>query len=143
MITIANIRNTEPKQYDEVWGIVRSFKNPGQMKHVPELSPSWSLFKRYLQLRDSGRWSEETFHRIYVPAFLNEMKSKVARKKLNELVWLDRNGKRICLICFCPEEALCHRSIIAGMLQHVDVQVRGIKEDYSQYGKEYEQLIKH
>lgn len=141
MLIIASIRNVDQKEYDEVWTIVRSLKNPRNMKHVPELSPSWNLFKRYLQLRDSGQWNAEAFKNIYVPVFLREIQASVARKRLNEFVWLDRQGKRICLVCFCPEEELCHRSIVAGVLQHVGVHVQGTHNDYSEYGRSYEQLM--
>ena len=141
MITITDIRNVNYKVYDKVWEIVRSLKNPGNLKHVPELSPSCNLFKKYLQLQDSGWWNTETFRNIYVPTFLREMQTVTARKKLNELVWQDRQEKRICLVCFCPDEALCHRSIIAGILQHVGVKVQGVNGDYSQYGRRYEKLM--
>ena len=137
MITITDIRNVDHEAYDEVWAIVRSLKNPGKMKHVPELSPSWNLFRQYLQLRNTGRWNTETFRNIYVPTFLREMQTGTARRKLNELVWQDRQEKRICLVCFCPDEALCHRSIIAGILQCAGVRIQGIKGDYSPYGRLY------
>lgn len=32
MITVTNIRNLNYADYDEVWAIVRSLKNPGRMK---------------------------------------------------------------------------------------------------------------
>lgn len=136
MITITNIRNVKPNQYDEVWAIVRSLKNKAQhIKHVPELSPSWDLFKQYLRLRDSGQWNAAAFKSIYVPAFLREMQAEQARKKISELVELDRQGKKICLVCFCYDETLCHRSIIAGILQCMGVQVQGVKGDCSEYGR--------
>lgn len=135
MITITNIRNIDYTAYDEVWAIVRSLKNPGQMKHVPELSPSWRLFKRYLGLRNAGDWNTGTFQKIYVPVFLKEMQSVAARRKLTELIELDRQGKRICLACFCPDETTCHRSIVAGILQNKGIAVNGIAKDYSDYGK--------
>ena len=47
MVTVTDIRNVNYAAYDEVWAIVRSLKNPGRMKHVPELSPSWNLFQRW------------------------------------------------------------------------------------------------
>lgn len=135
MITVTDIRNVNDAAYDEVWAIVRSLKNPGKMKHVPELSPSWDLFKSYMQLRDTKQWNADTFRNSYVPIFLKEMMGIEARKKLSELVELDKQGKRICLICFCRDETLCHRSIIAGILQYAGIQVQGIKGDYSKYGK--------
>ena len=135
MITITDIRNVNHAAYDEVWAVVRSLKNPGKMKHVPELSPSWALFKKYLQLRDMGEWNADTFRSIYVPTFLKEMKGLEAQRKLSELAGLDRQGKRICLACFCHDEALCHRSIIAGILQYRGIQIHGVKGDYSKYGR--------
>lgn len=135
MITVTNIRNINCAAYDQVWAIVRSLKNPRSMKHVPELSPSWSLFKRYLGLRNAGRWNAESFQNIYVPVFLQEMQNTTARNKIAELIELDRQGKSICLACFCPDETLCHRSIVAGILQYTGIAIHGVKEDYLQYGK--------
>lgn len=133
MITVTNIRNLNYADYDEVWAIVRSLKNPGRLKQVTELSPSWDLFKKYLALRESGKWNAESFENVYVPVFLKEMKNADARRKLAELIALDRQGKHICLACFCLDETLCHRSIIAGILQHSGIQVHGIRADYSYF----------
>lgn len=135
MITITNIRNTNFADYDEVWAIVRSLRNPGKMKHVPELSPSWKLFRTYLALRDVGKWNKTAFQNNYVPVFLKDMQNEVAHRKLSELIDLDKHGKRICLFCYCPDETLCHRSIVAGILQYAGIQVCGVQGDYSQYGK--------
>lgn len=134
MITITNIRSINYESYDEVWAIVRSLKNPENMKHVPALSPSWNLFKTYLNLRDAGKWNTGSFRDVYMPVFLREMRSSAVRDKLTELVRLDRQGKRICLACFCPDETLCHRIIVAGILQYAGIPVNGVKDDYSKYG---------
>ena len=136
MVTVTNIRNIDYLIYDEVWAIVRSLKNPDQMKHVPGLSPSWNLFKKYLELRDTGNWNTDTFQKVYVPVFIKEMQTAVARRKLAELIRLDNQGKHICLACFCTNETTCHRSIIAGILQYAGVSVQGVLKDYSIYGKE-------
>lgn len=100
MVSITNIRNIDYTTYDEVWAIVCSLKNPGQMKHVPGLSPSWGLFKKYLELRDAGNCYTDTFQKIYVPVFIKEMRTAAARKDLAELVGLNSQGKHICLACF-------------------------------------------
>jgi len=135
MITITNISNINYTDYDEVWAIVRSLKNPGKMKQAAELSPSWNLFKTYLGLRDAGKWNAESFRDVYMTVFLREMRSSAVRDKLTELIRLDRQGKRICLACFCPDETLCHRSIVAGILQYAGIPVNGVKDDYSQHGR--------
>lgn len=131
MVTITTMANIDYSAYDEVWAIVRSLKytNPN-IKHVPELSPSWSLFRKYLSLRENGQWNEETFHNIYVPRFLKEMRGTAQQKLLNELF---NTKKHICLACFCPDECLCHRIIIGGMLQGAGLEVRGLSADYSHY----------
>ena len=58
------------------------------------------------------------------------MRGKTQQCLLNELF---STSKHICLICFCPEEALCHRSIIGGMLQGAGLEVKGLSRDYSYY----------
>ncbi len=131
MVTICQISKVNYAQYDEVWAIVRSLKyaNP-HVRHVPELSPSWTLFKLYMRLRDEGRWNKETFHKYYVPQFLKEMRGKEQQRLLNELF---STNKHICLVCFCTEEELCHRSIVGGMLQGAGLDVKGLSRDYSYY----------
>lgn len=131
MITIRNIQNINYATYDEVWAIVRSLKytNP-HIRHVPELSPSWSLFKQYMNFRNKGNWNEETFRKVYVPQFLKEMRGEEQQKLLN---YLFSTNKHICLVCFCQDESLCHRSIIGGMLQGAGATVNGLTQDYSCY----------
>ena len=85
---------------DEVWAIVRSLKaKPQGVKQVPELSPSWALFKRYLLLRDNNNWNDESFMEIYVPQFLREMKDPAAQAKLEELIEKGKNRK-MAILCF-------------------------------------------
>ena len=124
MITVANISDIEPSQYDEVWAIVRSPKNaPKWMRHVPELSPSWSLFELYRKKRASSLWTRTVFEEEYVPRFLDEMKTKAARDKLNELFLRSRNGEHIVIACFCSDVGKCHRSIVASLLDGVGCEV--------------------
>ena len=124
MITINRIGDVQRGQYDDVWAIVRFFKgNNDWIKHVPELSPSHRLWATFHKLRLSGKWNANSFEDIYLPRFIEEMKCIPAREKLNELYTLDRQGKRIALVCFCKDESLCHRSIIAGLLKAVGCDV--------------------
>lgn len=131
MVTILRIQDVDYEKYSEVWAIVRSLKyaNP-KIKHVPELSPSWGLFNTYLRMKENGQWNEETFRKVYVPQFLKEMKGKEQQRLMNELF---STTKSIALVCFCPEEELCHRSIIGGMLQGAGLDVKGLHNDYSYY----------
>lgn len=131
MVTIKHIQDVDYEKYSEVWAIVRSLRyaNP-HIRHVPELSPSWALFNTYLRLKEKGRWNEATFQKNYVPQFLKEMQGKKQQQLMNELF---STTKSICLVCFCHEEELCHRSIIGGMLQGAGLDVKGLHNDYSHY----------
>ena len=127
--------------YDEVWLIVL---NPVRIKsgmiHVPELAPSRELYSKYMRLKGAKRWNTDTFQKIYVPQFLNEI-TKEGYDKLTELYRRDKAGEKICLVCYCVQESLCHRSIIAGMLQGVGCNVKtSIGSDYSYYLDEWKKL---
>lgn len=123
MIYITNIRNANPEKYDEIWGIVRSLKNKADyVKHVPELSPSWDLFKKYLALKEAGNWNQTTFDTIYRPQFMREMKAPEAQKALCELRDAGKE-KDICIFCFCPTVNLCHRKLIGEILEYNGINV--------------------
>ena len=142
MITIEQIKNVGRGQYDEVWAIVRFFKgNSEWIKHVPQLSPSHRLWTTFHKLRISGKWNLDSFTRVYLPEFLGEMQEGTARGKLNELYAMDRDGKRIALVCFCTDEELCHRSVIAGLLQGAGCKVVVPSgNDYSRYYELYKKM---
>lgn len=136
LISILNIKDVDYSKFDEVWAIVRTFKHPTpNIKHIPELSPSWYLLKTYLSLKKSNRWNQETFNTYYLPQFLFEMKTQQFQNKLTEIEKMHYSGKNICLVCFCPEESLCHRSIIAGYFQNKGIPVLGVSKNYSRYFK--------
>lgn len=139
MIEIRNIRNVRRGQFDEVWAIVRYYRGKSDwITHVPELSPSQLLVARYSKLKLAGEWNKSSFDEKYLPVFLREMKAPAARNKLNELYRADKAGKRIALVCFCADESLCHRSIIAGFLQGVGCDVKTANgADYSGYYQAY------
>lgn len=119
MIKTTNIRAVKPGQYDIVWAIVRSMKSPSSfIQQVPALSPDWALFKTYRELAASGRWNQQTFQKIYRPRFLSQiLTDPTAQKLLDQLVELDKAGANVALVCFCQDKNLCHRSLIAEMLQ--------------------------
>lgn len=140
MIRVTNIRSMSPGSQDEAYAIVRSMKSSSAwLKQLAVLSPSTDLFYRYLNLKKAGQWSERTFREIYVPQFLHELRwSREAAESLNQLVRKDQSGLVITLGCFCPDEALCHRSIVAGLLQHAGCDVRtDTGRDYSAYYAQY------
>ena len=117
MIYTGCIPKIDETKYDEVWWIVRSpDKIPTIEKLVQELSPSKEVFKAYRKAFHLGIFDEEYFQTVYVPDFLDDLvKNQSALEKLGWLCEKSRE-KNIILGCYCEEEALCHRSIIAGIL---------------------------
>ena len=117
MIYTNCIKKAKKSEYDEIWAIVRSMKTSNaNIKQVQILSPSYNLFKTYLDLKNAGNWNQETFDNIYKPQFLKEMQNLQAQQMLDELCRLDKLDKKICLVCFCDDYLLCHRSLVAELL---------------------------
>lgn len=141
MITIGNFKDIS-SEYDEIWLIVRSLKNmpyveDTQVFHVPALSPSSELFQGYLTRKELGAWDGDMFERWYVPQFLKEMHGEVQRASLNKL-YNQAKSRHILLACFCPDEKLCHRSIVCGLLQGVGSVTSA--NDYSRYYAMYKEV---
>lgn len=126
MLTFTRISNVKKDQYDKVYAPVRSLKNPAPwMEQIKDLAPSSVLLSKYLTLKEDKNWNQETFQSIYVPEFLHGLKTnKSAIQWLNQLYKDDRAGKNIALVCFCPDETLCHRSILAGLLAGAGANIR-------------------
>lgn len=115
-------RNKNLSNIHEVWLIVRKPpKTPVTfgdipVKVVPELSPKQELLDDYLRLKSIGMWNKDTFNNIYVPRFLNGLRSdEDSRNKLNELYALSLH-KNVMIMCFCGDEEMCHRSVIYGLI---------------------------
>lgn len=140
MVYIFNIRDAN-RRYDKNLAIVRSMKSKSDfIVQEPLLAPSTSLFHNYLRLRDAGCWNKDSFNASYVPQFLRELKqNRAALDKLNE-IWRDSKTMDIALCCFCQDETMCHRSIIAGLLQGVGTDV-SCGSDYSKYYEIFKNLL--
>jgi len=136
MIKIVNIKQMPLPDFEN-WAIVRSFNGKAGVQWHPELSPSSNLFGWYLKLKKNGEWDESAFLSSYVPTFLKEIAGNpTAKEALNTIYFADKEGRNIALGCFCENEATCHRSIVAGLLQGVGCNVRAT-DDYSHYYAAY------
>lgn len=159
-IIIGNMKSLNLK-YDELWFIMRSMdwfykKKIGNrypkysneinqknyqllmqpnVKIVDDLAPSRDLFTWYMRTKQQGNWNMDTFTNGYVPTFIKDIfANQDAKDRLNQLWRLDKQGKTILLVCSCQEEAMCHRSIIAGLLHGVGCNVSSsMNNDISQY----------
>ena len=123
MIYTGCIPQIDSSKYNEVWWIVRSpEKTPTTEKLIQELSPSKKLFKAY----------RKAFHLGIFDETLTDLAKN--QKALERLEWLCQNSKRqdIILGCYCKEEKLCHRSIIAGILLGMEAEIN-TKKEYIRY----------
>ena len=134
MITITDMGRLPVKGASETLAVVRSMKQPVPYVDRQEalLSPSWKLFQMYLDLRKRGMWNQVTFESRYVPAFLKEMEQPEPKRLLDELAQRSSQGEHICLCCYCKEEALCHRTLLAALLRGRTA-VSGCDTDYSRF----------
>lgn len=120
MIKIGCIsQQVNSKAYDEVWWIVRSpEKEPEREneRHVPELSPSLELFREYRRVFHAGMFNEEYFQTVYVQRYLQELSENEQAIYMLHMLYEMSQQKNIMLSCYCENELLCHRSIVAGIL---------------------------
>lgn len=141
MIKIDNVRNLKNNKGFEHLIIVRSMKNPiADAIQEACLSPSKQLFFDYLSWKKEGIWDKKCFEERYVPRFLQEILSN--REATDLLFSLLKRSKTddIALYCFCPEEELCHRSVVAGLLLGAGADV-DCNEDYKKYWDQYKKLL--
>lgn len=141
MIYTGCIPQIDSSKYDEIWWIVRSpEKTPKTEKLIQELSPSKELFKAYRKAFHLGIFGETYFQESYVPQFLTDLAKN--QKALDQLEWLCQNGKQqdIILGCYCEEEKLCHRSIIAGILLGMGAEI-DTKKEYIKYFETFKRLM--
>lgn len=124
MLIVTDIRNIGRTQADKKFAIVRSLTRPiAGVDQWADLSPSRELFREYLKLRDAGKWNPEAFESIYVPRFLAEMRTPRAQAALAKLHGMAMNSN-IAVACFCSDETMCHRHIVASLLAAAGVEVR-------------------
>lgn len=124
MVRVTRISNIHKGEYDFVYALVRYMRFSEWIIHVPELSPSVELFTYFRQSKNNGTWGKDTFDNYYKPKFIDQINNDPrALEKLNEIINLDKEGKSIALVCFCKDEDICHRSIIADMLKDNGVNV--------------------
>lgn len=142
MIIVTSIASASRTEFDKTYAIVRSMKNQSPwIEQLPVLAPSKDLFFKYRNWVTNGEWNHEKFRSGYVPQFLREMTAQPARTMLNELYRRSGEGEHIQLCCFCTDETLCHRSIIAGLLQGAGANVwLSSGADYSGYFEQYKRL---
>lgn len=140
MIHINRISNIDASAYDEVWWIVRSPDSPPkEEKLVQSLAPSRELFLKYRKVFHTGQFGPEFFQKEYVPQFIAELSKNKEAKAEMEYLCKEGSKRSIVLGCYCENEALCHRSIIAGILlgMGADIQADPEFRKYYELFQEY------
>lgn len=146
MIEITDINRLRRLAQDpgvSCYAIVRSMTYPiANVAQLDVLSPSKDLFFWYQRMAKAGKWDKRAFDDEYVPRVLKEIRSDLAaRRTLNDLRRRSRDGEHIALACYCGDETMCHRSIVAGLLSGAGTEVRtGTGRDYSAYYGQYRAL---
>ena len=131
MISTTSIKQLNPKLYDEVWIVTRTLKYKPAGNNVfwiQDLSPSYELLNKYITWRRAGIWNEDTYNELYKPVFLKEMlDSRTCRDWLNQLYLKDKQGKHICLVCYCEDYNLCHRKLLVELIDQAKIQMNNKK----------------
>lgn len=73
------------------------------------------------------------FDETIVPQYLDQLRTGAGRALLNELYKDVKTGKTIAIGCYCADEAVCVRSVLAGLFQGVGLEVKGVDGNYAGY----------
>lgn len=150
MISIGTYKDIDSK-YDQIWFIMRSIRNIPQVNntkvlHIPELSPSPNLFRKYIYWREQKDWGKKLFEQSYVPKFLADMQSPEAVLMLEELYKLGHDTN-ILLVCSCKDNLLCHRKVVMSLIagkaheeQDTIIQFNGLPSNYLDYWEAYKRF---
>lgn len=144
MIVVTNLRDLTRYYADEYMVVMRSMKYPiDGVIQVTELSPSKDLFFKYLNWSKAGQWNQQVFDTLYVPEFLQGIKEnrEGSRDALNSLFLRSKHGETIVIGCVCVKESLCHRCVLAGLLNGAGCEVStDTGEKYLRYWEMYQRL---
>lgn len=122
------------EKFDRVYAIVRRMPQPMKgIIQLEELSPSQALFFKQRKLVTEGQWNRSYFDIYFSQLFLHELSNEYAIRLLRQIA-TEAEKQDVALVCYCGDETMCHRSIVAGVLQGNGVPVRtesGL--DFSKY----------
>ena len=146
MLYITSFKNVRKMDYDRAFAIVYSMINVPfelQDKQLECLAPDRILYSWYLSVRDNpNEWNENTFKQTFAEKFVYSLvRNRDAMRCLEILKGVSHLDMKVALCCFCKNECLCHRSILAGILKGMGANVKtDFDVDYSCY---YEMFLKH
>lgn len=90
---------------------------PNGWVHKNSLTPEKSLLFKVKQLEKDGLWNKDSFQNFYKPNYLKSLKNnKQAKQEYQEIISHLENGNDVYYACYCRNETICHRSIVADLI---------------------------
>lgn len=133
-VRICRVQNLGRIHADIKMAAVQSMANPKDTITIAtELAPSDAVLTMKNKAKENGTWNEDYFRNEYVPAYIAGLTDDKARQTLNKIYKAVKAGKTVAIACYCADETTCHRSVIAGLMQSLGLNVAGVKGDYSGY----------
>ena len=148
IISIKDIAKTIDEGY-KVYIIVRalgkakSLVDDKSVFYLPDLSPSFRLLNMKRAWDQCGAWNQDAFIEGFAPEYMLELQGKQQKTAMNK-IWHDAIEGNVALACFCPDETLCHRSLLLGIFQAYEgfPAERSAERNYSPYFLMYAQARK-
>ena len=81
------------------------------------LSPPKELLLHCKQLEKEGKWSIDVFNSYYTPNFLSSLKNENAVNALKQIMSKLDEGKDVIFVCYCKNPSMCHRSLVAKIIE--------------------------
>lgn len=88
-----------------------------------ELVPNASLVKLESRLKKKGRWTPETFRADFLPAYMEQLKTKPCRDALNDLYGKAKSGKVVAVANSTSGKDNDWSSVIVGLMQGAGIPV--------------------
>lgn len=100
-----------------------------EKKYEPELFPSVHVSEeadRYL--KENPIWNEYVFRKVYLPNYLKSVNLEKGKKEITEIITHLNKGENVYYACYCANEKICHRNIVAGIIKKQGFEVESLKK---------------
>lgn len=87
----------------------------------------------YLKADGDVDGMSQFFDETVVPQYLDQLRTGAGRALLNGIYKDVKAGRTVAIGCYCADEAVCVRSVLAGLFQGVGLEVKGVDGDYAGY----------
>lgn len=138
MIVVINLKDAETyRKVDfDIYDLTISHKCWGATP-VPDLAPSSGLFQATRICIEQKLWSWDRWMAWYVPEYLKELRERPSAQVQLEAIaskYGHNDTRNACIGCWCKQEMMCHRSIVAGILKGMGARViTKTQQDYLLY----------